>query len=179
MVMEMPLQYENLDPTTRRYAYAELDQDLRNGTFHHSERLRPEAIAEYQRLLSEALRYYDDRWLEDRTGDLLVESESRRTKSGGTTTARVPHMAARLVAEGDFNRYYMRGVVLRAIEVGGQILEIYRARLSLEPRPESASVEGSRVPAAEVLAHLRGPISPNLAVAPLGRTNSGLSVKLV
>jgi hypothetical protein len=179
MVMEMPLQYENLDPTTRRYAYAELDQDLRNGTFHHSERLRPEAIAEYQRLLSEALRYYDDRWLEDRTGDLLVESESRRTKSGGTTTARVPHMAARLVAEGDFNRYYMRGVALRAIEVGGQILEIYRARLSLEPRPESANVEGSRVPAAEVLAHLRGPISPNLAVAPLGRTNSGLSVKLV
>jgi hypothetical protein len=179
MVMEMPLQYENLDPTTRRYAYAEFEQDLRNGTFHNSERLRPEAAAEYQRLLSEALRYYDDRWLEERTADLLVESESRRTRSGGTTTARVPHMAARLVAEGDFNRYYMRGVALRAIEEGRQILEIYRARLSLEPRPESASVEGSRVPAGEVLAHLRGPLSPNLAVAPLGRTNSGLSVKLV
>ncbi|MFL5510189.1 MAG: hypothetical protein ACJ79J_11435, partial [Gemmatimonadaceae bacterium] len=128
---------------------------------------------------SEALRYYDDRWLEERAGDLLVENESRRTKTGGTTTARVPHMAARLVAEGDFNRYFMRGVALRAIEEGRQILEIYRARLSLEPRPESASVEGSRVPAAEVLAHLRGPLSPNVSVAPLGRTNSGLSVKLV
>lgn len=175
----MPLQYENLDPTTRRYAYAELEQDLRAGTFHNSERLRPEAVAEYQRLLSEALRYYDDRWLEERTGDLLVENESRRTRSGGTTTAKVPHMAARLVAEGDFNRYYIRGVALRAIEEGRQILEIYRARLSLEPRPESASVEGSRVPAAEVLAHMRGPLSANPTVAPLGRTNSGLSVRLV
>jgi hypothetical protein len=175
----MPLQYENLDPTTRRYAIAELDHDLSSGAFHVSERLRPEAVAEYQRLLNEALRYYDDRWLEERASDLLVESESRRTRSGGTTTARVPQMAARLLAEGDFNRYYMRGVALRAIEEGRQILEVYRARLSLEPRPESAQLEGNRVPAAEVLAHLRGPLSTDPSVSPLGRTNSGLSVRLV
>jgi len=175
----MPLQYENLDPTTRRYAIAELDHDLSSGAFHNSERLRPEAIAEYQRLLREALRYYDDRWLEEHASDLIVESESRRTRSGGTTTARVPQMAARLLAEGDFNRYYMRGVALRAIEEGRQILEVYRARLSLEPRPESAGLEGTRVPAAELLDHLRGPLSADPSVAPLGRTNSGLSVRLV
>ena len=175
----MPLQYENLDPTTRRYAFAELANDLSSGAFHVSERLRPEGVGEYQRLLSEALRYYDDRWLEEHASDLLVENESRRTRSGGTTTARVPQMAARMMAEGDFNRYYMRGLALRAIEEGRQILEVYRARLSLEPRPESAQLEGNRVPAAEVLDHLRGPISVDPAVAPLGRTNSGLSVRLV
>ena len=175
----MPLQYENLDPTTRRYALAELDHDFANGSFHVSERLRPETVAEYQRLLSEALRYYDDRWLEEHASDLLVESESRRTRSGGTTTARVPQMAARMLAEGDFNRYYMRGVALRAIEEGRQILEVYRARLSLEPRAESAELEGRRLPAAEVLDHLRGRLSADSTVAPLGRTNSGLSVRLV
>jgi hypothetical protein len=175
----MPLQYQNLDPTTRRYAIAELDHDISTGAFHVSERLRPEAVAQYQRLLHEAIRYYDDRWLEEHASDLLVESESRRTRDGGTTTARVPQMAARLLAEGDFNRYYMRGVALRAIEEGRQILEVYRARLSLEPRPESAALEGSRVSATEVLNHLRGPISPDQTVAPLGRTNSGLSVRLV
>ena len=175
----MPLQYENLDPTTRRYALAELDHDLASGAFHVSERLRPESVAEYQRLLNEALRYYDDRWLEEHASDLLVESESRRTRSGGTTTARLPQMAARMLAEGDFNRYYMRGVALRAIEEGRQILEVYRARLSLEPRPESAGLEGTRVPAAELLDHLRGPLSADPTVAPLGRTNSGLSVRLV
>ncbi|HST07262.1 MAG TPA: hypothetical protein VLJ83_03785 [Gemmatimonadaceae bacterium] len=175
----MPLQYENLDPITRRYTVAELDQDLANGAFHISERLRPEAVGQYQRLLQEALRYYDDRWLEEHAADLIVESESRRTRSGGTTTARVPQMAARMLAEGDFNRYYMRGIALRAIEEGRQILEVYRARLSMEPRPESAQLEGQRIPAAELLDHLRGPISVDPNVAPLGRTNSGLSVRLV
>src|SRR5437763_17200700 len=128
----MPLQYENLDPTTRRYAVIELDRDLSTGAFHTSERLRPESVAEYQRLLHEALRYYDDRWLEEHASDLIVESESRRTRSGGTTTARVPQMAARLLAEGDFNRYYMRGVALLAIEEGRQITQAHRARFALE-----------------------------------------------
>jgi hypothetical protein len=175
----MPLQYEDLDPTTRRYALAELDHDIASGAFYISDRLRPEAVGEYQRLLQEALRYYDDRWLEERASDLLVETESRRTRSGGTTTARIPQMAARMLAEGDFNRYYMRGVALRAIEEGRQIVQVYRARLSMEPRPESAVIEGQRVPAPVVLEHLRGPISADPTVAPLGRTNSGLSVRLV
>ena len=83
----MPLQYENLDPTTRRYAITELDHDLSTGAFHSSERLRPEAVAEYHRLLREAIRYYDDRWLEEHASDLLVEIEARRTRTGGTTTA--------------------------------------------------------------------------------------------
>ncbi|MDP9201565.1 MAG: hypothetical protein M3P26_06490 [Gemmatimonadota bacterium] len=175
----MPLQYENLDPTTRRYALAELDQDLATGSFHVSERLRTTAIADYERALHEAILYYDDRWLEERASDLLVDVEPRRTRGGGTTTAKVPQMAARMLAEGDFNRYYMRAVSLRAIEEGRQVVEVYRARLSLEPRAESAELEGRRLPAADLLHHLRGPLSADPAVAPLGRTNSGLSVRLV
>ena len=175
----MPLQYANLDPTTRRHALAELDQDLESGAFHLSARVRPEAAAEYQRLLRDALRYYDDLWLEDHAGDLLIEQETRRTTSGGQVTAKVPQMAARMVAEGDFNRYYMRGVCLRAIEEGRQVVEVYRARLSLEPRPESAELEGQRLPARAVLDWLRGQPSDDPAVTPLGRPNSGLSVRLV
>jgi hypothetical protein len=175
----MPLQYESLDPTTRRYAVAELDQDLASGALHTSPRLRPSAVGEYQRLLREALRYYDDLWLEERASDLLVDFEARRTRSGGQTTAKVPHVAARMLAEGDFNRYYMRGVCLRAIEEERQVVEVYRARLSLEPRPESAELEGRRLPAREVLDQLRGLPTDEPVAAPLGRTNSGLSVRLV
>lgn len=175
----MPLQYENLDPTTRRYALAELDQDLATGAFHASERLRPSAVDEYQHLLHEALRYYDDLWLEERVSDLLVDFETRRTKSGGQTTAKIPEMATRMLAEGDFNRYYMRAVCLRAIDEGRQVVEVYRARLSLEPRPESAELEGRRLSAQAVLDQLRGLTSDEPAAAPLGRPNSGLSVRLV
>ncbi len=175
----MPLQYENLDPTTRRYALAELDQDLAAGAFHASERLRPTAVAEYQHQLREAIRYYDDRWLEERASDFLVDFEYRRTRSGGQTTAKLPDMAARMLAEGDFNRYYMRGVAQRAIEEGRQVVEVYRARLSLEPRSESAELEGRRLPATDVLSYLRGQTVGDSAVTSLGRPNSGLSVRLV
>jgi hypothetical protein len=175
----MPLQYENLDPTTRRFALTELDNDFATGVFHFSERLRVTAVADYQHLIRDAIRYYDDRWLEEHASDLLIDVEPRRTRSGGQTVAKVPQMAARMLAEGDFNRYYMRGVAARAIEEGRQVVEVYRARLSLEPRPESADVEGHRIPARDVLEHLRGPLSADPAVAPLGRTNSGLSVRLV
>jgi len=136
----MPLQYESLDPTTRRFAIAELDSDLATGSYHSSERIRPTAIAEYQRYLHEALRYYDDRWLEEHASDLMVDFEPRRTRSGGQTAVKLPQMAARMLAEGDFNRYYMRGVALRASEEGRQVVEVYRARLSLEPRRESANI---------------------------------------
>ena len=175
----MPLQYENLDPVTRRHALAELDSDLASGAFHASERLRPTAIGDYQKRLHEAIRYYDDRWLEEHASDLLVEFEHRRTRSGGQTTAKLPDMAARMLAEGDFNRYYMRGVALRAIEEGREVVEVYRARLSLEPRAESAELEGHRLSADDVLRYLRGESSIDPAVASLGRPNSGLSLRLV
>jgi hypothetical protein len=175
----MPLQYENLDPTTRRFAVAELDRDFASGAFHIPSRLRPSAVGEYQRLLHEALRYYDDLWLEEHASDLLVDVETRRTRSGGQTTAKIPQMAARMVAEGDFNRYYMRGLCLRAIEEERQVVEVYRARLSLEPRAESAELEGRRLSARAVLDQLRGLASDEPAAAPLGRPNSGLSVRLV
>ena len=177
----MPLQYENLDPVTRRFAVAELDSDYASGAFHVSERLRPTAVAEYQRLLNDALRYYDDLWLEDRVDDLLIDFEPRRTRSGGTTTARVPEIAGRLLAEHDFNNYYMRGVCLRAIEEGRQVVEVYRARLSLAPRAQSAELEGTRLAAHDVLAQLRSEPGEEVqgVAPPLGRYNSGLSVRLV
>ena len=175
----MPLKYDNLDPATRRHAIAELDGDLSSGAFHASDRLRPTAIDDYQRLLRDALRYYDDLWLEQHANDLLVDFEPRTTRSGAQTTARVPEMAARMLAEGDFNRYYMRGVALRAIDESRQVVEVYRARLSLEPRPESAELEGQRLPAREVLDYLRGQRVEDASTARLGRPNSGLSIRLV
>lgn len=175
----MPLQYESLDPVTRRYALAELDADLESDKFHISDRLRPTAIQEYKHFIREAIRYYDDRWLEEHASDLLVDFEHRRTRSGGQTTAKIPEMAARMMAEGDFNRYYMRGVALRAVDEGREVVQVYRARLSIEPRRESAQLEGHRLPARKVLAYLRGEQSGNADVTALGRTNSGLSIKLV
>ena len=175
----MPLMYEDLDPATRRFALEELERDVAAGTVMDSERLRPGTAERYRELLREALKYYDDRWLEERIPELLVSFEMRRTPSGGETTARVPENAARVLAEGDFNRYYMRGVCARALAEGRDAVEVYRARLSSEPRPESARLEGERLPAARVLEELRAPTADHPTAGTLGRPNSGLSVRLV
>jgi hypothetical protein len=174
----MPLQYANLDPVTRRAMIDELDQDLASGAMHVSPRLQVSAVDEYQRLLRDAFRYYDDLWLEERIAPLLMDFERRRTPRGDIVTARVPEGAARVLAEGDFNQYYMRAVARRAIDEGRSDVEVYRARLSLEPRTESSELEGSRIPAAQLLADLRAPTPEALASPRLGRPNSGLSVRL-
>jgi hypothetical protein len=174
----MPLQYANLDPVTRRGMVEEFDEDLANGAVHLSPRLRPAAVDEYRNLLRDALRYYDDLWLEERVAPLLMDFEMRRTPRGDLTAARLPGGAARVLAEGDFNQYYMRGVARRALAQGRPDVEVYRARLSLEPRADSSELEGAHVPAAELLAELRAPTSESLAAPRLGRPNSGLSVRL-
>ena len=175
----MPLSYENLDPTTRRLALAELDWDEEHERIHVPDRIRPGAQAEYLGLLRDALRYYDDRWLEEHVDDLLVGFEMRRTKSGGAATARLPSGAARMLAEGEFNRYYMRAVAARAVAEGRQVVEVYRARLSLDPRPTSAELEGTRLSAQQLLDELRGVEPGTLPEVRLGKPNSGLSVRMV
>ena len=86
----MPLQYANLDHITRRAMVEELDEDIANGTMHISPRLQPTAVGEYQRLLRDALRYYDDLWLEERIVPLLVDFETRHTPKGEVVAARLP-----------------------------------------------------------------------------------------
>ncbi len=174
----MPLQYANLDHITRRAMVEELDEDIANGTMHISPRLQPTAVGEYQRLLRDALRYYDDLWLEERIVPLLVDFETRHTPKGEVVTARLPEGAARVMAERDFNLYYMRGIARRAIAEGKHDVEVYRARLSMEPRRESSVLEGAHIPAEQLLADLRTATPLSQAAPRLGRPNSGLSVRL-
>jgi hypothetical protein len=82
------------------------------------------------------------------------------------------------LAERDFNLYYMRGVARRAIAEGRPDVEVYRARLSMEPRADSSALEGAHIPAKELLADLRVPAPISQESPRLGRPNSGLSVRL-
>ena len=175
----MPLKYDDLDPVTRKFALAEFDSDVERGALTVSSRIRPSNTGEYVALLREALTYYDDRWLEDRVEGMVVHFELRQTPSGATTTAKLPSYAPRVLAEGDFNRYYMRGVCARALDEGRGVVEVYRARLSAEPRPESRELEGQRLDAAALLEQLRTRYADTEEEPMLGKPNSGLSVKLV
>ena len=84
-----------------------------------------------------------------------------------------------MLAEGEFNRFYIRGLCLRAIELGIGEVAVYRAKYVESPRPESDYLIGQRLPAASLLEDLRihsGEEEPYLKVP--GGPNSGLSVHL-
>lgn len=176
----MHFRFENLDEITRRYMAQELSRDLVRGTLYYNPRLTAEGRAVYPVLMEEALRWYDPHWLADalRYAGYLKAYEERQTGGDQPIQARVPETAAEMLATDEFNRYYMRGVCLRALAEGIHVVEVYRGRESLEPRTASQALIGRQLPADVLLEDLRGwpERSPVLGI-PTGY-NSGLSVRL-
>jgi hypothetical protein len=106
----MPLTIRESRPGHAPSAIAELDGDLAAVRFTPPT-ASPTAIADYQRLLRDALSLHDDLWLEaaERTicsGLRARDHAPRRTDH----LPRFPKWPPRMLAEGDFQRYYMRGV---------------------------------------------------------------------
>ena len=84
--------------------------------------------------------------------------------------------AAAVMAEGEFNRFYIRALCIRAIDEGRE-LEIYRARPSAKPDEASEAKIGDKPDPKALLADLR--TSPGVGTAlGLPRPGSGVSVRL-
>jgi len=174
------LRYENLDERTRQFILTEIELDRSQATLYISSRLSEQGKQDYELLLVEAARNHDDMWLANelrRPGNINA-SEQRKKPGGGFTTAKVPISAPDTLAEGEFNRFYVRGLCARAIEDGITEVEVYRGKSVKQPRPESETMIGERITAITLLEDLR--MSPGLEPAlglPPG-PNSGLTVRL-
>lgn len=88
----------------------------------------------------------------------------------------VPKNAADLYAHNEFNRFYMRALAVKAISESKD-LEIYRAKASSSPRPESDKLIGRILSATDLLQDLRNDYFLEKAFG-LTKPNSGLSVKI-
>ncbi len=176
----MALQLANLDQPTRRYMLDELDRDLSEGRLYLSPRLTSDGHQVWPALVREAIRGGSDSSLAARlrSEELMNATEERRAPKGGITVARVPENAPDTLAEGEFNRFYVRGLCRRAIDAGVTELEIYRAKEVVRPRPESEVKIGGRVDPQQLLQDLRTSqgVEPALGLPP--GPNSGLSVRL-
>ncbi len=82
------------------------------------------------------------------------------------------------MAEGEFNRFYARGLCRRAIAEGIEALVVYRAKEVVNPRAESVALIGKSLPAKQLLEDLRAHIGTDTALGLPPGPNSGLSVKL-
>jgi hypothetical protein len=105
--------------------------------------------------------------------------EQRRKPKGGFTIAQVPVTAPDTLAEGEFNRFYIRGLCLRAIQDGVAELIVYRAKEVSSPRRESEAMIGARLPPERLLQDIRTHPGVDTAFGLPPGPNSGLSVHLL
>ncbi|HKY55063.1 MAG TPA: hypothetical protein VJM08_12185 [Anaerolineales bacterium] len=178
----MALYLENLDDRTRGLMLDEMEYDIANNQLHVSPFLSGQGQRDYANLLRNAIQNGNDETLAQslREHRRIVRTQPRRQpKAGGYSIAATPENAAEVLAESEFNRYYIRGLARRAMEDGITELVIYRAKPVRNPRPESEARVETALSPQELLEDLRshpGDEPPTLGV-PSG-PNSGLSVRL-
>jgi hypothetical protein len=177
----MALYFENLDDRTRQLMLDEMEYDIAQNQLHISPFLSGQGQRDYTNLLREALEDGNDETLAQnlREHRRILRTLPKRNPKGGYSISATPENAAQVLAESEFNRYYIRALARRAIEDGIQELVIYRAKPVTNPRPESEARVETTLSAEELLEDLRshpGDEPPTLGV-PSG-PNSGLSVRL-
>ena len=114
----MGLEYRDLEDSTRTLMLAEIERDVAANTLYISKRLTVLGQAQYPALLQGAARGGSDETLARQLRTLLNDLEDPRpTKSGRLSKPRkMPKDAHEMLAEGEFNRFYIRAVCRRVIE---------------------------------------------------------------
>lgn len=135
---------------------------------------------EYPDLLRKAFSNGNEQTLsqELKVRGLINEMEIRRKPKGGFTEIKVPVNAHQVLAEGEFNRFYIRALCRLSIEETAGTLEVYRAKEVNHPRLESEEKIGTVVAADALLNDLRKNPGVELALGLPTGPNSGLSVRL-
>jgi hypothetical protein len=145
----MSIHHASLDAAVRGAMVRELERDQQNGTLYISPRLTGEGAQAWPQILREAMERHEDEWIAStlRERGYMKAEEQRAKPKGGFTTAKVPHTAPDTLAEGEFNRFYARGLCVQVLESGGTEVEVYRGKEVANPRPESEAMIGRRLPA--------------------------------
>lgn len=134
----MGLKFENLDGETRRYMLEEIDRDIAADRIYRSAYLTQSGQGVWPDLLRAAAETgNDDSLSASARGRFNATTQRRKPNGYGYSTAKVPHNAAEVLSESEFNRYYVRGLSRRAIAERIHRLEVYRAKIVAQPRPES------------------------------------------
>ena len=156
----------------------EIGADSASGKIYLSRRLNGSGEAKYPEFLKQAAQKGTEITLAHSLREQnCFNGYETKTVKGNTIQAKVPSNAADVLAEGEFNRYYLRGLCLRAIDEG-MMIEIYRARESASPREESLALIGKVIDPQSLLADLRENIGVDTALQLPPGPNSGLTGKL-
>lgn len=168
----------DLDDITRTAMIAEAEADIHAGRLYLGRRLNTRGQRRWPTALAEALSQGSPDSLAAALRDegLIAEHETSH-RNGTTYDKKVPISAADTLAEGEYIRFYMRAVCIRALAAGSKV-RIYRAKTVAAPRPESQAKIGQVVDPAALLDDLRQNIGVETFLG-LSRPNSGLCISLM
>jgi hypothetical protein len=170
----MAMRYHNLDDTTRAFMLSEYDRDSGDGQLYVCKRLKDAGRRQFPVLLRQAIAQHDDGWLAEQLRELLL-----LTSYSGTGVPGVGTQVAEGIAEGEFNRYYMRGLCARAIAEGVEQVQVYRAKVVATRNHQTLERIGQSLSPAKLLAEFHSAhISDPALASPFG-PDTGLSMRFV
>lgn len=176
----MKFQFENLDERTRQLMLDEIKTDIATKKLYPSIYFNAKGERLYPDFLLHSVAKGDEETLATilKQNDCFKDKAERvNKKTGEISLVSVPVTANETIAQGEFNRFYIRALCLLAISTGQQ-LKVYRARHSENPRMESEMLIGRIIDANKLLDDLRNNIGVETAFGIPG-INSGLTVKFV
>lgn len=168
------MKLSNLDDEgVRTLMLDEIDSDIAQNKLYMSKVLKPGYKNVYIDLLKEAVSNGDSDSLADEIVNNSCLLEYKMTKSG---PRKVPKDAHTKLAEGEFNRFYIRALCMKAIEDNFE-LEVNRAKDVRNARSTSQELIGQTVDPKQTLEDLRKNIGKYTSSGIPGGPNSGLSIQ--
>ena len=178
-ILNMAYKFPDLEPDLRQLMLAEVERDIANGTLYVSKRFTASGAVAYPSLLKEAVLNGTEASLGIAVSKRgFMRREESRHSNNKIISLKIPADAGTSLAKGEFNRFYMRALLVKALAEQKEV-EVYRAQVVKRARVESNLLVGKTVNREELLASLRGKLGVDKALGlPTGPT-SGLSIKLI
>jgi hypothetical protein len=172
------LHYEDLTSETRRFMLEEIDMDIESDVIYRSPYLTQRGKGNWPDHLRDAAANGNDDSLAASVKGQFNQTTQRRKPKGGYYSAAVPVNAAEVIAESEFNRYFVRGLCRRAIAEGIPRLQVFRAEIVAQPRPESQRLIDLLIDPGVVLIDVRKSIGVETALGIPPGPGSGITVRI-
>lgn len=121
--------FPDLDEQTRLNMISELEFDIRTGLFYEPLSMTASGMISYKRLLKECFENGTPETLQQKLTSSFFREKDRNGR-------KIPSNIRETIAFSDFNRYYVRALLLRALSEDKKLC-VYRAKQVMNERKES------------------------------------------
>lgn len=166
---------ENLDlKDVRKYMLDEVNLDMENDDLYYSSYLKEDCKDVYSDLLKNEIEFGNPESFSKSIKDKMILRKIEMTKRGPRNVRKNAHET---LGEGEFNRFYIRGLCKKAIKQGLKI-EVYRAKQVNKPREKSKNLIEEILDPKFVLEDFRTNFGRNTS-SEISKPNSGISLRLI